>query len=124
VCLVLGSVTHVNGLWRRGLYYSYVNGRNACGDERGGICNVARFVPVLLTNNGCSLCEGFLIDLLWNRDTNIRLTGEFPVGTNKKGVNSAYGDVNLSHKHPGCLYIHSVHAKFGLEEHDKQLEKT
>jgi hypothetical protein len=27
----------------------------------------ARFVPVLLTNNGCSFCEGFLINLLWNR---------------------------------------------------------
>jgi hypothetical protein len=70
----------------------------------------ARFVPVLLTNNGCSSCKGSLIDLLWNRDTTIRQTGEFPVGTNKKGVNSAYGDVNLSHKHPGCLYIHSVRA--------------
>ena len=81
-------------------------------DYPGHIYNEAdaRFVPVLLTNNGCSSCEGFLINLLWNRDTNIRLTGEFPVGTNKKGVNSAYGDVNLSHKHPGCLYIHSVHA--------------
>ena len=59
---------------------------------------------------------------MWNRDTTIRRTGEFPVGTNKKGVKSAYGDVNLSHNHPGCLYIHSVHAKFGLEEHDKELE--
>ena len=80
-----------------------------------------RFVPVILTNNGCSFCEGFLINLLWNRGT-IRPTGEFPVGTNKKGVNSAYGDVILSHIHPGCLYIHSVHAKIGLEEHDEQLE--
>jgi hypothetical protein len=80
-----------------------------------------RFVPVILTNNGCSFCEGFLINLLWNRTT-IRPTGEFPVGTNKKGVNSAYGDVILSHIHPGCLYIHSVHAKIGLEEHDEQLE--
>ena len=70
-----------------------------------------------MTNNGCSSCEGSLIKILWNRDTNIRPTGEFPVGTNKKGVNSAYGDVNLTHNHPGCLYIHSVHAKFGLEEH-------
>jgi hypothetical protein len=74
-----------------------------------------------LTNNGCSFCEGYLINLLWNRPT-IRPTGEFPVGTNKKGVNSAYGDVNLSHIHPGCLNIHSVHTKIGLGEHDKQLE--
>jgi hypothetical protein len=80
-----------------------------------------RFAPVILTNSGCSFCKGYLINLLWNRDT-IRPTGEFPVGTNKKGVNSAYGDVNLSHFHPGCLYIHSVHTKIGLEEHDEQLE--
>jgi len=93
-------------------------------DYPGHICDEAdaRFVPVLLTNNGCSSCEGLLIDLMWNRDTTIRQTGEFPVGTNKKGVKSAYGDVNLSHTHPGCLYIHSVQAKFGLREHDKQLE--
>ena len=75
-----------------------------------------------MTNSGCSFCEGYLINLLWNRDTTIRPTGKFPVGTNKKGVNSAYGDVNLTHIHPGCLYIHSVHAKIGLGEHDKQLE--
>jgi hypothetical protein len=80
-----------------------------------------RFVPVILTNSGCSFCEGYLINLLWNRPS-IRPTGEFPVGTNKKGVNSAYGDVNLSHIHPGCLYIHSVHAKIGLEENNEQLE--
>ncbi len=30
--------------------------------------------------------------------------------------------VNLTHIHPGCLYIHSVHAKIGLGEHYKQLE--
>jgi hypothetical protein len=46
-----------------------------------------RFVPVILTNSGCSFCEGYLINLLWNRDTTIRPPGEFPVGTNKKGVN-------------------------------------
>ena len=44
------------------------------------------------------------------------------MGTNKKGVNSAYGDVNLTYMHPGCLYIHSVHAKIGLGERDEQLE--
>jgi hypothetical protein len=68
-----------------------------------------RFVPVLLTNNACSFCEGYLINLLWNR-YDVRPRGEFPVGTNKKGVNSNYGDVNLTYMHPGCLYIHSVNA--------------
>ena len=81
-----------------------------------------RFVPVLLTDNVCSFAEGYLINLLWNRTSNLRALGEFPVGTNRKGVQNAYGDVQLSHMHPGCLYIHSVHAGIDMKVHDEQLD--
>ena len=66
--------------------------------------------------------EGYLIDLLWNRRSHLRVLGEFPVGTNRKGVQNADGDVQLSHMHPGCLYIHSVLAGIDMKVHDERLD--
>ena len=63
-----------------------------------------------------------VINLLWNRTSNLHARGEFPVGTNRKGVQNVYGDVQLSHVHPECLYIHSVHAGLDMTVHDERLD--
>ena len=89
----------------------------ACLYDEADCC----FFPVLLTDKVCSLAEGYMINLLWNRDS-VHARGEFPVGTNRKGAINAYGDVQLSHMHPGCLYIHSVRAGIDMKVHDEQLD--
>ncbi len=86
--------------------------------------NFCNFLPILLVHNKGSWVEGHMFDLTFSGKENIRNKGKFPVGTNRKGVNNDYGDVDYTKDRPGALYFIPTQKEFAsLENYDTAFDK-